>query len=120
MADAGGEVEEALLNSPVNPCASVLIVGRHGHDSATSAAWLDAARPARAIISVGAENQEGLPSPAVIDRLRDRGIGCLRTDEHGTCGSNCPAREIVRWSIRSTDRSRPVRAFGATGRKSAD
>lgn len=80
--DAGVPVE-ARLKGRVG-AVSVLKVGHHGSASATSAGWLDELDPARAVISVGAQNRYGHPAPEVLGRLANRGITVLRTDRAGT------------------------------------
>ncbi len=64
--------------------SDVLKVGHHGSESSTSAAFLAAADPAYAVISVGADNPYGLPDASVLALLQSRNIGILRTDEQGT------------------------------------
>jgi len=61
--------------------AKVLKVGHHGSAASTSTAFLAQVAPQVAVISVGAENRFGHPSPEVLRRLA--GVQVLRTDEHG-------------------------------------
>lgn len=61
--------------------AKVLLLNQHGSDQATSAEWLHAIAPQVVVILVGAGNAEGLPSPEVLDRLRDYNV--LRMDVNG-------------------------------------
>ncbi len=56
----------ARLERPVD----VLQVAHHGSDSSTTPQFLRVARPDVAVISAGHDNAYGLPSPAVIRRLR--------------------------------------------------
>ena len=79
--DLAAEGEIALLESPFDLRATVLKVGHHGSDGSTTAAFLDAVSPAVAVISSGAENTFGHPSPTT--RLRLAGVPTLRTDENG-------------------------------------
>jgi competence protein ComEC len=65
------------------PHIDVLKVGHHGSRTSTTAAWLDALRPGVAVISVGRENRYHHPHPQVVERLAERGIVTLRTDELG-------------------------------------
>jgi competence protein ComEC len=59
-------------------------VGHHGSRTATADAWLDELRPELAVISVGAHNTYGHPTPEVLARLRAHGVRVLRTDRDGT------------------------------------
>jgi competence protein ComEC len=45
--------------------------------------FLDAVRPAIALVSVGAGNDYGHPNPALLDRLARTGARILRTDMAG-------------------------------------
>ena len=82
QADAGLSVE-ARLGGRVGP-VDLLKVGHHGSRTATSDAWLDELAPHEAVISVGAHNTYGHPSPEVVRRLEHHGSIVLRTDHDGT------------------------------------
>lgn len=78
------EVQQALAAaSGDSPALTVLKVAHHGSGSATSAAWLDATRPALAVVSAGAANPFGHPAPAVLARLGASGADLWRTDQDG-------------------------------------
>ncbi|GAB2861614.1 ComEC/Rec2 family competence protein [Lentzea nigeriaca] len=62
--------------------AEVLKVPHHGSRYSLPA-FLEAVRPRVALVSVGAGNRYGHPSPHVIDMLRAGGALVLRTDENG-------------------------------------
>jgi competence protein ComEC len=64
--------------------ADVLKVGHHGSSTSSSGPFLDAVRPRIALVSVGAGNSYGHPSPAVMATLAERGAQVLRTDRLGT------------------------------------
>lgn len=83
MGDAEAEAETALLRDREALYADLLKLGHHGADSSTSAALLDAVKPAFAVISCGKENTYGHPSRRVIDALTARGIAIGRTDREG-------------------------------------
>jgi competence protein ComEC len=105
--DAERDVEARLarrLGSDLR--ADVLKVGHHGSATSTTASLLDAVSPRLALVSVGAGNRYGHPSPDVLDALRARGAHVLRTDDVGTIvvtidGSPalCVAAEDVRWTL---------------------
>ncbi|MDO4357447.1 MAG: DNA internalization-related competence protein ComEC/Rec2 [Clostridia bacterium] len=65
------------------PECTVLKVAHHGSASSTSSRFLAQARPALAVISVGADNSYGHPTEAVLNRLATAGGEILRTDERG-------------------------------------
>ncbi|MGA9351094.1 MAG: DNA internalization-related competence protein ComEC/Rec2 [Anaerolineae bacterium] len=81
------EVAEAMLLASGQELAStVLKVPHHGGNISSSAAFLNAVNPELIVISVGADNRFGHPSPQVLGRLEGL-VGeerILRTDEDGT------------------------------------
>ncbi len=85
--DIGFPAESLLVASKVVGAGreglDVLKVAHHGSAGSTGDAWLDAVRPAVAVISVG-RNRYGHPAPAVLQRLAARGIPKFRTDRGGT------------------------------------
>jgi competence protein ComEC len=77
--------EAALVEQLAEDLQSdVLIVGHHGSNSSSGAAFLDAVDPEVAIISAGENNPYGHPHDEVLQRLRFRGIEIYRTDLDGT------------------------------------
>jgi competence protein ComEC len=80
--DLAFEGEAALLQSGANLQATVLKVAHHGSDGSSTPEFLGAVQPRLAVISVGATNTYGHPSPTT--RLRLQGVPLLRTDQHGT------------------------------------
>jgi competence protein ComEC len=83
--DAERAVEERLVERfGVNLRADVLKVGHHGSKTSTTAPLLDAVRPRIALVSVGAQNRYGHPSPEVMSTLRSRGTQVMRTDDVGS------------------------------------
>ncbi len=83
-ADASVRVEEEILQkySAEFLTADVLKIGHHGSEYSSSEKFLEAMKPAWAIISVG-ENKFGHPSLRTIRRLERVGIQIWRTDELG-------------------------------------
>lgn len=61
----------------------VLKVAHHGSDDAGLVSLLDHGRPALAVISVGAGNSYGHPTPATVATLARHGVRVLRTDRDG-------------------------------------
>ncbi len=78
---AKGELE--LMETISLPQLEVLIVGHHGSKYSTSRELLYKTQPQYAIISVGADNFYGHPTPEVLDRLQVAGCIVLRTDKLG-------------------------------------
>lgn len=83
--DAPSSVEEALVaRYGAGVDVDVLKAGHHGSRTASSAAFLDAATPALAVVSAGVRNDYGHPHAEVLARLRAREIEVARTDLEGT------------------------------------
>ncbi|RKN42819.1 ComEC/Rec2 family competence protein [Micromonospora endolithica] len=82
--DAETEEQRALLDHPPpgGLRADVLKVAHHG-SAYQDPAFLDAVRPAVALVPVGAGNTYGHPNPAVLSRLSRGGARVLRTDTDG-------------------------------------
>jgi competence protein ComEC len=79
------EVGEPDLLTSVGAAAlrvDVLKVAHHG-SAKQDPAFLDAVRPAVALVSVGVGNSYGLPNVPVLQRLRLAGVAVLRTDLDG-------------------------------------
>ena len=81
--DAEREAEQAALASGQSLSATVLKVGHHGADNATTYPFLREIMPEYAVISVGEGNTYGHPTENALSRLRDAGAQVLRTDMHG-------------------------------------
>ncbi|HLV81125.1 MAG TPA: hypothetical protein VKT32_12625, partial [Chthonomonadaceae bacterium] len=88
--DAEAPEEEDMLKSGQPLACDVLKVGHHGSDTSTLPDFLAAAHPRLVLISVGAHNLYGHPSPEVLERLKDSGARVYRTDLNGalTCLSD--------------------------------
>lgn len=82
--DANHDAELDILDTQEDISATVLKVGHHGSDNASSYAFLREVMPAYAVISCGEENSYGHPTEAVLSRLRDAETEVYRTDLHGT------------------------------------
>lgn len=76
-------VEQALAQAGLQP-ATVLKSPHHGSNTSSSEPFLEAVNPQLIVISVGADNRFGHPSPEILERYAERGISVLRTDERGT------------------------------------
>lgn len=83
--DAESEEEGWLLNrDPAALRATILKVGHHGSRTSSTPEFLEAVAPRLALVSVGAVNSYGHPSPEVMARLTASGATVLRTDQLGT------------------------------------
>lgn len=83
--DAEAAEEDWLLaHYPDALRADVLKVGHHGSSTSTTAEFLAAVQPRLALVSVGAHNAYGHPSPDVMTALQDAHAVTLRTDRLGT------------------------------------
>ncbi len=80
--EAEGEAELLASDRPLK--TDVLAVGHHGSASSTTSAFLAATDPEFAVISVGAVNDYGHPSPTIVGRLKNAGCTILHIDESGT------------------------------------
>jgi competence protein ComEC len=71
--------------TPLDPGPiDVLKVAHHGSDDAGLGPLLDRIRPRLAVISVGAGNPYGHPTPGTLATLAAHGVPTLRTDRDGT------------------------------------
>jgi competence protein ComEC len=71
--------------TPIDPGSiDVLKVAHHGSEDAGLSDLLDRTRPRLAVISVGAGNPFGHPTPAALATLASHGVPVLRTDRDGT------------------------------------
>jgi competence protein ComEC len=83
--DAEWQAENEMVRYASAGLASeILKVGHHGSKTSSSTKFLAAVRPQVAIISVGAENRFGHPSPQTIQALQNEGARIYRTDLNGT------------------------------------
>lgn len=95
--DATALVEERMVRSyGPDLQADVLKVGHHGSATSTTPAFLDAVRPAVALVSAGRGNRYGHPHTVVVDRLEASGARILRTDRHGSVVIRANGRGSIR------------------------
>lgn len=79
------EAEHEMARSiPADLKSDVLKVSHHGSNTSSSPQFLALVRPRVAIISVGADNKYGHPSPQTLDNLQEVGARIYRTDQDGT------------------------------------
>ncbi len=90
--DIEAPAETALTHAGTDLRAAVLKLPHHGSDTSTSPEFLRRVDPLLDVISVGAGNRFGHPSPAVLDRLH--GDLVLRTDRHGDITVSTDGRRL--------------------------
>ena len=82
--DAEAPIESALIARDLVGPVDMLKVGHHGSNSSTTPAFVDATRPAIAVISSGEGNEYGHPAPETLATLESRpAVAVFRTDRHG-------------------------------------
>ena len=81
--DAEAQTEERIMRSGANVSAKVLKVGHHGSKYASSEDFLKRGKFEAALISDGADNRYGHPSPEALERFKALGIKLYRTDLQG-------------------------------------
>lgn len=88
MGDATAESEARLMEENPDLSVDVLKIGHHGSKYSTSDGFLEKLKPDQAVISVG-KNSYGHPAPEVLEKLEERKIEILRTDEKGDIIYEC-------------------------------
>jgi competence protein ComEC len=83
MADADASIEAQLMEKISNLSATLLKLGHHGAEDATSQEFLERVNPDYAVISINASNIRGYPSPRVLERLKEQRITLFTTYEDG-------------------------------------
>ena len=81
--DAEQKVVQAAVDAGTLGHVGVLKVGHHGSAISMDAALLAELAPRAAVISVGAGNRYGHPTPTALRYLRDAGVPTYRTDLDG-------------------------------------
>ena len=81
--DLESEAERHLVDSGAIEPVDVLKVAHHGSRTSTTEPFLCEAHPRFAVISSGAGNRYGHPSPSVLARLARAGVEAHRTDLSG-------------------------------------
>lgn len=116
--DAEEDVERVLVEAQLVQPVTVLKVAHHGSRRSTPPEFLDATRPAFALISAGWANSYGFPHPVLLERLRERNVAVFRTDQHGCITLRSDGRRISvdawRWPVPKQLRwTRPSPAWGS-------
>ncbi|HEV3471232.1 MAG TPA: ComEC/Rec2 family competence protein [Pyrinomonadaceae bacterium] len=80
--EAGAEAALVAAGDPLH--CDALKVPHHGSRTSSTPAFVSAARPALAVVSVGQDSPHGHPHPSVVERWRAGGAQVLTTGERGT------------------------------------
>ncbi len=98
-AEGAAEAEMVAMYGPFLR-SSLLKAGHHGSSTSSTPLFLDAVRPATAVISVGRNNKFRHPSPPVVDRLQVLCGTLARTDEEGALIFETDGTGLWRWDWR--------------------
>lgn len=82
--DIEAPIEQRLVTAGAPLQATVLKSPHHGSQTSSSEPFLETVNPQIVVISAGADNNFGHPSPEVLERYAGQGLLTLRTDRHGT------------------------------------
>jgi len=82
--DIEHRAEAALTKEPAELRADVVKVAHHGSRTSSTEAFIQAARPSYAVISVGLDSPFGHPHKEVLERWRASGAEVLTTGRRGT------------------------------------
>ena len=93
--DAEKISEDEMIKKGYNLSSDVLKVGHHGSSTSSTVEFLEQVNPRYAVISSEAGNDYGHPHKEVIDRLNQKNINILRTDEMGTIKLESDGQKIV-------------------------
>jgi competence protein ComEC len=83
MSDVGETVEKRILKNFSDLHAQVIVKGQHGTESSCIAEFLDAVHPEAVVQVVNLSDSHHYPEPGLRDRLAQRNIALLRSDESG-------------------------------------
>jgi competence protein ComEC len=81
--DIGGETERRLADRIAPAGVRILKAAHHGSGTSSSAAFVNALRPAVVIFSSGRDNPYGHPVAQVVRRVEELGAAIFRTDRDG-------------------------------------
>jgi len=96
--------EAALSAGPRMLAADWLLVPHHGSKTSSSAAFLDAVRPAIAVAQAGYRNRFGHPAPEVVRRYAERAIPLSASPACGASTWRSAAPSVVRCERRAAPR----------------
>lgn len=92
--DVEKEAEENLVSAQDELKCDLVKVAHHGSRTSSTQAFVNAARPALAIISVGLNSPFGHPHTEVLERWRATGAQILTTGQSGTISISTDGRDL--------------------------
>ncbi|MEX0372613.1 DNA internalization-related competence protein ComEC/Rec2 [Spiribacter roseus] len=95
-----GDIDQAIerrIAPRIDAPVVALEAPHHGSRTGSSAALLERASPRLAVLAAGYRNAYGMPHPAVIRRLRCRGIPLHDTGRHGALTLELHPQRAPRW-----------------------
>jgi competence protein ComEC len=92
--DIERQIERRILADGQLPRTAVLKVPHHGSKTSSTDEFLDQARPAFGIISVGLENSYGHPHAETLARLQEHRVTVFRTDQDGLVSIRTDGRRL--------------------------
>jgi competence protein ComEC len=100
--DIGREGEQLVTRRLAPGSLTIVKAPHHGSATSSTAAFVNATRPAAVIFSAGRGNRFGHPAPVVTARYREAGALIFRTDEDGAIAVETDGArvEISTWSGR--------------------
>jgi competence protein ComEC len=95
VGDAERAQEDELLDTHRHALrADVLKVGHHGSRTSSQPRFVEAVRPGHAVISAGARNSFGHPSPETLATLLAQNVSVWRTDRDGAVTVTTDGRSL--------------------------
>jgi len=114
--DIESDIDARILNNITAP-VDFLKSPHHGSKTSASSALLGVLNPRVAVVSVGAKNSYGHPSPETLQRLSERGALVERTDQSGTVMITVSLQQPERIVVDSNGSERLAPARAAVGRR---
>jgi len=114
--DIESDIDARILHNITAP-VDFLKSPHHGSKTSASSALLGVLNPRIAVVSVGAKNSYGHPSPETLQRLSERGALVERTDQGGTVMVTISLRHPERIVVGSNVGERLAPARAVVGRR---
>lgn len=114
--DIESDIDARILHNITAP-VDFLKAPHHGSKTSASSALLGVLNPRVAVVSVGAKNTYGHPSPGTLQRLSERGALVERTDQGGTVMVTVSLQHPERIAVGSNVGERLAPARAVVGRR---